>query len=203
MEEVIKTEFYACLGLFIWKEVETTLFNVDGWLSQGETWKRVIDLFFQIKQFRESDGFEQSKSPNPQLHIYIVMAEICIHQLMAVKGEYIFQLCCFFWGSTATQEQAGHVGWAQGDWRLYLIPVTNLRWSQWNHSCQRIIELFSGSENLISETICSSNGRELCLMFRLQISRCISHLATASPLRLSFQKISLDQKRTMVVKKMG
>lgn len=65
------------------------LFNVDEWLNQEKTWKRLIDLFFQIKGFTESDDFEQPKSPNPQLCIYIVVAEIRIHQLEAVEVEYV------------------------------------------------------------------------------------------------------------------
>lgn len=150
-----------------WKQF--CLFRVDGWLCQEERWKRFVELLFQIKELRDSDDFEEPKSSNPLLHIYIVMVEIWIHQLEELKGEYI-QLGCFSWGNTGTQEQAEHVDWVQGDLRLYPIPIAHPE--------------ITG--NLISERTRRSDGHELCPMFRLQLSGWFSHLASASSLRLSF-----------------
>lgn len=64
--------------LFRKKLKQFHLYNVDGWLSQEKTLKAFIELPFQIKEFRDSDDFEQPKFSKPLLHIYNVMVEIWI-----------------------------------------------------------------------------------------------------------------------------
>lgn len=153
------------MHLFGKKLKEFCLFNIDGWINQEKFGRGLLICFFRLRSLENLMTLNNWNIQTLNCIFYTAMAKIWIQQTWCCKAVCMFQLCWFVWGSTSTQEQTGHVDWADGDLRRHLIPFAKLPWSQWNRSCQRIVKLFSGNENLISETIHRFDGHESCLLF--------------------------------------
>lgn len=95
---------------------------------------------------------------------YTAMTEIWIQETRWCKKRKNISTLLNWLRKYKHSEETGLVDWADGDLKWYLIPIAKLPWCQEHHSCERIVELFSGNKNLISETTHRFDGHESCLM---------------------------------------